>query len=162
VPDLQPLRADHELAVLAFELENRCYFAAFISDRGDDFFDHFTEQHNTLLTEQDAGIGAYYLLIAEEGKVLGRFNLYFTGDDTAKLGYRVAENVAGHGVATATVLELCGLAMDRHSLRTLDAATTSDNFASQRVLAKCGFALVGPADPAEIGGKAGFRYQLKL
>ncbi|HEY6277635.1 MAG TPA: GNAT family protein [Streptosporangiaceae bacterium] len=162
MPDLQPLRADHELAVLAFELENRSYFAAFVSDRGDDFFDHFTEQHNTLLTEQDAGIGAYYVLIAEEGSVLGRFNLFFTGDDTAKLGYRVAENVAGHGVATATVLELCRLAIDRHSLRTLNAATTSDNFASQQVLAKCGFVLVGPADPAEIGGKPGFRYQLKL
>jgi ribosomal-protein-alanine N-acetyltransferase len=162
VPDLQRLRADHESAVLAFELANRGYFAAFISDRGDNFFEHFTEQHNAMLAEQDAGMGAYYLLVAEDGSVLGRFNLYVTGSGTAKLGYRVAQDVAGRGVATATVREVCRLAVDRHGLRTLDAATTSDNLASQRVLAKCGFVLLGPAEPAEIGGKPGFRYQLKL
>jgi len=55
VPELQRLRADHALAVLAFELANRAYFATFISDRGDEFFHHFTEQHNALLAEQEAG-----------------------------------------------------------------------------------------------------------
>jgi ribosomal-protein-alanine N-acetyltransferase len=162
VPDLQLLRADHESAVLAFELANRDYFTAFISDRGDNFFEHFTEQHRTLLAEQDAGMGAYYVLVAEDGSVLGRFNLYFTGSGIAKLGYRVARDVAGHGVATATAREVCRLAVDRHGLHTLDAATTSENIASQRVLAKCGFVLVGPADPSEIGGKSGSRYRLKL
>jgi hypothetical protein len=39
VPELQRLHADHAPAVLAFELANRTYFAAFISDRGDEFFD---------------------------------------------------------------------------------------------------------------------------
>jgi hypothetical protein len=46
-------------AVLAFELANRAYFAASISDRGDEFFDQFTERYNTLLAEQEAGLGAY-------------------------------------------------------------------------------------------------------
>jgi len=162
VPDLQLLRADHESAVLAFELANRDYFAAFITDRGDRFFEHFAEQYRALLAEQDAGKGAYYVLVAEDGSVLGRFNLYFTGSGTANLGYRVARDVAGRGVTTATVREVCRLAVDRHGLRTLDAATTSDNLASQRVLAKCGFVLAGPADPAEIGGRPGSRYQLAL
>lgn len=162
MPDLQRLRADHESAVLAFELANRSYFAAFISDRGDDFFDHFTEQYNAQLAKQDAGIGAYYVLVAEDGSVVGRFNLFFTGEGAAELGYRVAQDVAGRGVATATVREMCRLAVDRHGLRTLDAATTSQNVASQKVLAKCGFVLVGPADPSEIGGKPGSWYQLKL
>jgi ribosomal-protein-alanine N-acetyltransferase len=162
VPDLQLLRADHESAVLAFELANRTYFADFISDRGDDFFDHFAEQHKALLAEQDAGIRASYVLVAEDGSVLGRFNLIFTEDGTAELGYRVAQDVAGKGVATATVRELCRVAVDRHGLRTLAAATSSDNVASQKVLAKCGFILVGPADPGDIGGKSGSRYQLRL
>jgi ribosomal-protein-alanine N-acetyltransferase len=162
MPDLQRLRADHESAVLAFELANRSYFAAFISDRGDDFFEHFTERHNALLAEQEAGTGAYHLLVAEDGSVLGRFNLFFTGDGTADLGYRVAQDVAGRGVATAAVLEVCRLAIDRHGIRTLGAATSSENVASQRVLTKSGFVLVGPADPAKIGGKPGFRYQLEL
>ena len=45
MPELQPLHAGHAPAVLAFELANRGYFAAFISDRGDDFFEQFTERY---------------------------------------------------------------------------------------------------------------------
>lgn len=74
MPELQRLRADHGQAVLAFELANRDYFALSISDRGDDFYRQFTEQHAALLPEQAAGISAFYLLV-DEGSVLGRFNL---------------------------------------------------------------------------------------
>jgi hypothetical protein len=41
VPELQRLHPRHAPAVLAFELANRSYFAAFISDPGDEFFDQF-------------------------------------------------------------------------------------------------------------------------
>jgi [ribosomal protein S5]-alanine N-acetyltransferase len=162
VPELQRLDAGHAPAVLAFELANRAYFAASISDRGDEFFDQFTERHNAQLAEQEAGIGAYYVLVADDSSVLGRFNLYRINDGTAELGYRVAENVAGRGVATATVRELCRLAAARHGLRTLTAATSRDNVASQKVLAKAGFVAVGPADPAHIGGKSGTWYRRDL
>jgi [ribosomal protein S5]-alanine N-acetyltransferase len=162
VPELQPLQADHAPAVLAFELTNRAYFAAFISDRGDEYFDQFAELHGALLAEQEAGTGAYYLLVAEDGSVLGRFNLYRFEDGTAELGYRVAEHAAGRGLATATVRELCRLAAARHGLRTLRAATSHDNLASQKVLAKTGFVPVGPADPGHIGGKQGTWYQRDL
>jgi ribosomal-protein-alanine N-acetyltransferase len=162
VPELQRLHAGHAPAVLAFELANRAYFAAFISDRGDEFFDQFTERHDALLAEQEAGIGAFYLLVADDGSVLGRFNLVFAGDGTAELGYRVAQHVAGQGVATATVRELCELAAARHGLRTLRAATSRQNVASQKVLAKAGFVPAGPADPADLGGKPGTWYQCDL
>ena len=76
--------------------------------------------------------------------MLGRFNLFFAGGGTANLGYRVAQHVAGHGVATANVLELCRLAATRHGLRRLRAATSQENVASRKVLAKAGFAPVGP------------------
>ncbi len=162
MPELQRLRADHAPAVLAFELANRAYFAGFISDRGDEFFDQFTDRHNAMLAEQEAGACAFYLLVAEDGSVLGRFNLYDFENGTANLGYRVAQHVAGRGVATATVQELCRLASARHGLRTLRAATSSENVASQKVLAKAGFVPVGPADPADIGGKPGTWYQRDL
>jgi ribosomal-protein-alanine N-acetyltransferase len=162
VPELQQLRAGHAPAVLAFELANRAYFAASVSDRGDEFFDQFDDQHRELLAEQETGIGAYYVLVAEDGSVLGRFNLYRLKDGTADLGYRVAQHVAGQGVATAAVRELCRLAAARHGLHTLRAATSRDNAASQRVLAKAGFVPVGAADPAEIGGKQGTWYQRDL
>ncbi len=162
MPELQQLHADHGPAVLAFELANRAYFAAFVSDRGDNFFDQFTEQHSALLADQDAGAGAYYVLVAEDGSVLGRFNLYDLENGTAVLGYRVAEHVAGRGLATATVRELCRLAAAQHGLHTLRAATSRENTASQKVLTKAGFVPAGPADPAHLGGKQGTWYQRDL
>jgi [ribosomal protein S5]-alanine N-acetyltransferase len=159
VPELQRLRADHAPAVLAFELANRAYFATFVSDRGDEFFDQFTERYNELLAEQEAGSCAYYLLVAEDGLVLGRFNLYDIENGTAVLGYRVAQHVAGHGVATATVQEVCRLTVAQFGLHTMRAAVTHDNVASQKVLAKAGFVPVGPANP---GGKPGTCYERDL
>jgi ribosomal-protein-alanine N-acetyltransferase len=162
VPQLQQLHSGHAPAVLAFEVANRSYFATFISDRGDEFFDTFTEQHNARLAEQEAGAGAYYVLVAEDGSVLGRFNLILAGDGTAELGYRVAQHAAGRGLATATVRELCRLAAARHGLHTLRAATSRENTASQKVLTKAGFVPAGPADPAHLGGKQGTWYQRDL
>jgi ribosomal-protein-alanine N-acetyltransferase len=150
------LRAGHAPAVLAFELANRAYFATFVSDRGDEFFDQFTERFNELLAEQEAGSCAYYLLVGEDGSVFGRFNLYDIANGTAELGYRVAEHVAGHGVATATVEEVCRLAAAQYGLHTMRAAVTHGNVASQKVLAKAGFVPAGPANP---GGKPGTWYE---
>jgi [ribosomal protein S5]-alanine N-acetyltransferase len=164
VPELQRLRADHAPAVLAFELANRAYFATFVSDRGDEFYDHFSERYNALLAEQEAGTCVFHVLVGEDGTVIGRFNLFDLEDGTAKLGYRVAQQVAGRGVATATatVQELCRLAAAKYGLRTLRAATARQNVASQRVLAKAGFVVAGPADPADLGGKPGTWYQRAL
>jgi len=162
VPDLQRLRADHAAAVFAFEVANRAYFAASISDRGDEYFERFSERHSALLAEQEAGIGAFHVLVAEDGAVVGRFNLVFGGDGTAVLGYRVAQHVAGRGVATAAVREVCRLAPARYGLRTLRAATSHDNVASRKVLTNAGFVAAGPADPADLGGKPGTWYQRDL
>jgi ribosomal-protein-alanine N-acetyltransferase len=159
VPELQRLRAAHAPAVLAFELANRGYFAGFISDRGDEFYDQFTERHNALLAEQEAGVCACYVLVGDDGSVLGRFNLYDIRDGTAELGYRVAQHVAGRGVATAGARQLCRLAAAQYGLHTIRAATTLANVASQKVLGKAGFVPVGPAD---IGGKPGTWYERDL
>jgi ribosomal-protein-alanine N-acetyltransferase len=162
MPELEQLQAGHAPAVLAFELVNRAYFAASISDRGDEFFDQFPDRHSAMLAEQEAGGCAFYVLVAENGSVLGRFNLYDFEDGTAKLGYRVAQQVAGRGVATRSVRELCRIAAARHGLRTLRAATSHDNAASQKVLARAGFVPAGPAGPADLGGKSGTWYQRDL
>ena len=162
VSELQPLRHDHAQSVLAFELANRAYFAGFVSDRGDDYFQHFTERYDALLAEQESGIGAYYLLVADDGSVMGRFNLVFSGEGVAVLGYRVAQDIAGRGVATAAVRDLCQVAAEHHGVRTVRAATAQANIASQKVLLKAGFVPVGPADPGDLGGKSGTWYQRRL
>jgi ribosomal-protein-alanine N-acetyltransferase len=159
VRELQRLHADHAPAVLAFETANRAYFATFITDRGDAFFDHFDESFDALLAEQEAGTALYHVLVDENGTVLGRFNLMEVADGSAVLGYRVAEHEAGHGVATATVRELCRVAATHYGLHTLRAATTFDNVASQRVLTKAGFAPDGPAEP---GGQPGLGFRRDL
>jgi ribosomal-protein-alanine N-acetyltransferase len=162
MPELQRLRADHAPAVLAFETANRTYFAASISDRGDDYFEHFAERYDDLLADQDTGDAAYHVLRDADGTVLGRFNLTFVGEGVAELGYRVAEQAAGRGVATATVRDLCSLAAARYGIHTLRAATSRANVASQRVLLKAGFRPVGDADPSAVGGKQGTWYERDL
>ncbi|SEF16118.1 GNAT family N-acetyltransferase [Jiangella alba] len=162
MPELQRLRADHAPAVLAFELANRAYFADFVSDRGDAYFEHFTERFDALLAEQEAGVCAFHVLVASDGSVLGRFNLLDIEDGTAILGYRVAQHVAGRGVATATVRDLCRLAASRHGVHTVRAAVAETNVASRKVLAKAGFVLAGPADSDEVGGQPGSWFELTI
>lgn len=162
MPELKRLQAEHAPAVLAFELANRAYFADAVSDRGDAYFDHFADGFEALLAEQETGECAFHILVADDGSVLGRFNLYDLEDGTARLGYRVAEQVAGHGVATAAVRELCRLAPARYGLHTLEAAAAHDNVASQRVLTKSGFTPTGPADPSDLAGKPGTRFRRTL
>ena len=159
MPELQRLHAGHAPAVLAFELANRAYFATFVSDRGDEFYDQFTERYNVLLAEPEAGTCVFHVLAGEDGTVFGPFNLVDLEDGTAELGYRLAQQPAGRGVATATGQELCWLAAARYGLRTLRAATTDDNLASQKVLTKAGFVPAGPAEP---GGRPGIWYQRDL
>lgn len=159
VPQLQSLRPDHASAVLRFELVNRRYFAAFVSDRGDAFFDEFRQRYDELLAEREARHDAYYVLVDDDVSVLGRFNLVDIGEDTAEVGYRVAERVAGRGVATAGLRELCRLAASEHGVRKLRARTTHENVASQRVLTKAGFAADGEAD---VVGRPGIWFERAL
>jgi ribosomal-protein-alanine N-acetyltransferase len=162
MPELQQVRADHAPAILAFELANRAYFAASISDRGDGFFAEFTDRHRALLADQEAGTAAFYVLVSDDGSILGRFNLYDLGDGTARLGYRLAQAVAGRGVATESVQDLCRVATVRHGLRRLRAATADDNAASRRVLVKAGFVPAGPAAVNDLGGKPGTWFERDL
>jgi ribosomal-protein-alanine N-acetyltransferase len=159
VSPLQRLRAGHGQEILAFELANRSYFAASISDRGDEFFERFDDGFSELLDVQEAGRDAYFVLVDSEGSILGRFNLVEIDNGTAELGYRVAQRVAGRGEATAAVREVSRLAVAEFGIRRLRARTTHDNVASQKVLAKCGFVPIGDT---EINGQAATLYELDL
>ncbi|MFI5529524.1 GNAT family N-acetyltransferase [Kitasatospora sp. NPDC051853] len=141
---LQQLRPDHAPAVLAFERENRAYFAASVPDRGDGYFAAFEERHRALLAEQAAGVCHFHVLLDDAtGEVLGRFNLVDVADGEAELGYRVAERAAGRGLATAAVGALLELAASAYGLTALRAVTTPDNAASRAVLARTGFTVTG-------------------
>jgi ribosomal-protein-alanine N-acetyltransferase len=159
VPELQLLRPDHAPAVLAFERENRAYFAASISDRGDEYFARFAERHQALLDEQEAGICRFHVVVGASGEVLGRINLMDLADGGADLGYRVAQRAAGRGLATWAVREVCTLAAERYGLTFLRAAAALDNAASRAVLARTGFTVTGET---HLSGRPALTYRRAL
>ncbi|MFJ8719222.1 GNAT family N-acetyltransferase [Streptomyces violaceus] len=154
---LEPLRADHADALLAFERENRAYFARTVPDRGDGYFTAagFAERHRALLAEQHARVCRFHVVLEEEGNLIGRVNLMDLADGSAELGYRVGEQAAGRGVATAAVAQVCRLAATEYGLTSLTAVTTLDNPASMTVLARNGFTRV---EATTVGGRPGVRY----
>ncbi|MFC0629020.1 GNAT family N-acetyltransferase [Kribbella deserti] len=158
MPELERLRLDHGPAVLAFERENREFFASLVPDRGDDYFQEFDVRHKALLAEQAEGICQFHVLV-ENGEVLGRFNLMDLVDGAAHLGYRLAERATGKGLATGTVRSLCELAVRDYGLHTLRAATTEVNTASQAVLTRVGFTRTGRTT---LDGLPGLTYTLDL
>ncbi|WP_328296675.1 GNAT family N-acetyltransferase [Streptomyces sp. NBC_00435] len=140
---LERLRADHEATLLAFERENRAYFARSVRDRGDAYFAEFAARHRALLAEQEEGSCHFHLVLDEAGELAGRVNLVDVEDGSAELGYRIGERATGRGTATAAVEEVCRLATTRYGLRVLTAVTTLDNAASAAVLRRTGFTVVG-------------------
>ncbi|WP_217205254.1 GNAT family N-acetyltransferase [Streptomyces sp. AC550_RSS872] len=153
---LERLRADHAKAVLAFEVENRNYFARAVPDRGDAYFAGFDALHEARLAEQDAGICHFHLVVNDEGRLLGRVNLIDVEDGSAELGYRVGERAAGKGVATAAVAEVCRLAGTAYGLTSLVAVSTLDNLASRTVLERNSFTVV---EKTPVAGRPGVRYR---
>jgi [ribosomal protein S5]-alanine N-acetyltransferase len=159
MPNLQLVRLDHAPALLAFERENRAYFAASVPDRGDEFFAEFDARYAQLLEWQAAGTDYFHLLVAECGEVVGRVNLTEVADGSAELGYRIAQKAAGQGLATAAVRKVRELAATEYGLNRLRARVTLDNPASRKVLEHNGFVAVGELT---LNGKPAMSYICEL
>src|SRR5438477_2897817 len=157
--DLQLVRLDHAPALLAFERENRAYFAASVPDRGDEFFAEFDTRYAQLLAWQAAGTDYFHLLVAERGEVVGRVNLTEVADGSAELGYRIAQKAAGQGLATAAVRKVRELAATKYGLTRLRARVTLDNPASRKVLEHNGFVAGGSLT---LNGKLAMSYICEL
>lgn len=101
-----------------------------------------------LLADRDAGRAVPWVLADADGRVIGAFTL--SGVErgpfrNARLGYWVDEGHAGRGLATAAVGAVCEAARGVLGLHRVEAATVTENAASQRVLSKAGFEQVGTA-----------------
>ncbi|MFF3457883.1 GNAT family N-acetyltransferase [Streptomyces sp. NPDC002730] len=64
---------------------------------------------------------------------------------SASLGYWIDAEYTGRGLATRAVEEVCRAAREELGLHRIQAGTLLDNAASQRVLAKCSFEVIGTA-----------------
>jgi ribosomal-protein-alanine N-acetyltransferase len=159
MPHLELVRADHAAALLVFEKENRAYFAASIPERGDDYFAEFDARHARLLEMQAVGTDYFHLLVTEAGQIAGRFNLVEVQEGSAELGYRMAQEFAGQGLATAAVAEIEELAATRYGLTSLRAKATLDNPASHKILEHNGFVATGEL---VLNGKPAVTYLCEL
>ncbi|MEV0606557.1 GNAT family N-acetyltransferase [Polymorphospora rubra] len=156
---LQQLGAGHRDAVLDFETANRDYFAATVPDRGDDFFTDYPARHTALLAMQEAGTDRFHVLTADDGTIIGRVNLTHISSGEAEIGYRIARDFAGRGLATEAVRQACHLARSAYGLERLRAATTTDNHGSRTVLLRNGFTIVGETT---LGGRPAHRFTREL
>lgn len=165
MPELQRLRPEHAPALLAFERENRAYFAKHVPDRGDAYFADFDARHASLLAEQAAGTCHFHVLVEGEGEerqVVGRVNLVDVADGEAELGYRIAESATGRGLATDAVRRVCGVAAAEYGLTALRAATDAGNAGSRAVLVRAGFVVVGEVEAEGHGRRVEVRYRRAL
>lgn len=90
----------------------------------------------------ESGMGAAFAIVAsDDGGLLGSVGVSRSCDDPAvgELGYWVAAQVRGRGVATRAVGLLTRWAFDALSLARLEITTHEENAASLRVAQKCGF-----------------------
>ncbi|TDV52387.1 GNAT family N-acetyltransferase [Actinophytocola oryzae] len=156
---LERLTRAHAPALLDFERENRAYFAAAVTDRGDDYFAHFTDRHEALLSEQATGACHFHVVVVD-GEILGRVNLVDVADGTAELGFRMAKKATGQGLATAAVRAVSTLAATKYGLTRLRAAARIDNLGSRTVLTRTGFTPTG--EERVLGDKPGVCYVLDL
>ena len=93
-------------------------------------------------------------MIVEDGEIVGLISL--TGpldpyDRSLQLGYGVAQTRWGRGAATRAVADLAAWARGDEHVLALTAETSVENPASQTVLARNGFTVVGGREDSEDG-----------
>jgi RimJ/RimL family protein N-acetyltransferase len=105
----------------------------------------YEEEHARVFLEQSARSWAngesygFAVLEAETGALLGAIAIGLMPFHSGRIGYWVAHEARGRGVATTALNTLCRWAVDELGLMRLDLLTDPDNLASQRVAEKAGF-----------------------
>ena len=140
---IRTLQIDDAAALLDFELRNRAWFEQFVLPRADSVYsqDGIATHINTCLYDYTNGTMHPCLILDDYGRIAGRANLkdIDSAERTTEIGYRIGQEYAGKGMATAAVEYLKTLAYDQWRLARLLAFVTTENPASARVLEKCGF-----------------------
>lgn len=131
-----------------FEKENRSYFESIGLGRSAEYYDKdsFIQINYNLIDEQKQGKHYMYLVIDENGNIIGRVNLTDVIPfplKKAELGYRMGSLFQGKGYATIAVAQVLKAAAEIHGLHRIEAGTSKENVSSQKVLNKNGFRYVG-------------------
>lgn len=164
---IRTLRLDDAPQLLAFEQDNRAWFERHIDPRPDEFYsaDGVLAHIRHFLAGHAGGSLHPCVILDEHGQLAGRANLKDIDRQaqTAEVGYRVGQQHAGQGLATAALRHLIGLAREEWRLARLHACAIDGNAASIRVLERCGFARGnGIADIAIVHGVVVDGHQFSL
>ena len=146
---VRPAHREDAGSLAALYRDNRNHLAPFEPDRDEDFFTETGQAARlaSLLTEQDQG-RAYPYVIEVDGALAGRVSVTNVAHGpfcSGSLGYWVAANHTGRGVGTAAVRKVLDDCFTVHGLHRVEAATLVNNQASQAVLRRTSFTLIGPA-----------------
>lgn len=154
---IRPLTlADTEL-LYQFELKNRAFFEQYIESRGEAFYSeagvltHIQE----LVGLNQQGQHLPMLITDAKGDLLGRVNISQIDNQVREggLGYRIAQQHTGKGVASRAVKYALEVARE-HGLQSLNAMVSTTNDASQKVLSRNGFLVCGMAPQwTSVGGQ---------
>lgn len=145
LPDIvvRTLQSSDAPALLAFELANRAWFERHVAPRDPAFYSPagVAAHIDGYLAGLAAGTWHPFVLADAEGAIVGRANLkdIDTATGAAEVGYRIAQDACGRGLATLALRHLVGAAATRWRLTRLHAYVYPANAGSQRVLARCGF-----------------------
>lgn len=129
---------------------NRSYLAPWEPVRPDSYFTPGGQREVVAesLERYEEGLQVPCVVLDDDGEVVGRINLNNVvrgAFQSASVGYWVAEEATGRGLATSAVAEMVQVAFTQQGLHRLEAGTVPDNVRSQRVLLHNGFVQFGLA-----------------
>ena len=137
-------------ALFDFELKNQAFFEKMVPTRGEEYykFEVFLKQLELLLDEQEQGISYFYLIKDEMNTILGRMNVVDIGKSSlaGDIGYRVGQEHTGKGIASRALRLLIEKLSVEGIINQINAKTTTNNLASQRVLERNKFEQYGISD----------------
>ena len=123
--NIRTLQADDVEALLAFELENRDWFERHIDSRGSAFYSvqGIRAHIAAYLAGFAAGTWHPFVIEDQQGRIIGRANLkdIDRAGFRAEVGYRIAEQACGQGLATRALEHLIRVAQTQWKLRELVA-----------------------------------------
>lgn len=145
-PQTQPLTAQHAAALLSFELRHKDFFDSLIAMRPAGFYSpEGVQRHIEELSVLYAEGAAFPGVILDGQAIVGRANLRHVDREaqSAFVGYRVAQDRQGEGIASQALHDLIQRARGEFGLTTLKADVLDNNPASAHILSKRGFVRTG-------------------
>jgi ribosomal-protein-alanine N-acetyltransferase len=141
---------DDAPALAELQRVNRAFLAPWEPARSDEYFTEAGQRAaiEQALTEYRQGRNLPQVILDDGAGIVGRITLngIVRGPFlSCSVGYWVSQSVTGRGVATAALREITAVAFGELGLHRIQAETLLDNFASQRVLERNGFARIGMA-----------------